>query len=139
METDPTGIHPLFALQRYACTDDPSALPNHILKEFTDTTLTLYDCFPKSKIHLLVLPRPHAGVKKEDLWSLRTLLKGDKDRAKQVLEDMGKTAAKVKDGIEKDMVEKWGVKWPVWVGFHAISSMQSVSLSISHVRALTAY
>ena len=87
-DTDPLG-----ALERYACTPNPEAIPPNVHLAHTPATITIRDAFPKSVYHLLVLPRPREGVATvAQLRSLRALMSGDRARARRVLEEMGEAA-----------------------------------------------
>ena len=39
------------------------------------------------------------------------------------IQGLKKDAEMVKEMIEKEMLEKHGYKWDVWIGFHAVPSM----------------
>ena len=117
---------PLGALERYATTPNPEKLSNAIHFSHTDATITVFDQYPKSKIHFLILPRPRENVVTvPELLNLRTLMR-DKDKAKRILLELGAAAEKLVPEIEAEMVKHWGFKWPLWIGFHALPSMRSV-------------
>jgi aprataxin len=111
--------------------------------------MTIYDAYPKSIFHFLVLPRATSpGSTKPvspktngeatprirlpsafDLSSLRTLLNSkniDKQAAKGVLTSMKDEGMKVKSEIEQEMEKRYGFVWDVWLGFHAVPSMEWV-------------
>lgn len=102
----------------------PSKLPPSILFSHTPTSLTIYDCYPKSIFHFLVLPFPRDKLTYADLDSLKTLLQGDKERAKEVLTSMREDAQELKREIQEEMIGRYGFSWPVWTGFHATPSMR---------------
>lgn len=116
----------LTVLRRYAQEAKPETLPPSLLFEYTDKCLTVFDAFPKSIFHFLVLPRVGAplNVPVGKLANLRTLLKGDKTRAKQVLLDLSDEAEKIKKMIREEMLNRYGFQWEIWTGFHAVSSME---------------
>ena len=121
-DTDPLG-----ALERYASTPNPETLPAKVLHAHTDKTVTVYDAFPKSIYHLLILPRPREGmVTVPELLNLRTLLKRDKARAKRILEELGEAAESARRDIEEEMRSSYKCKWDIWTGFHALPSMRYV-------------
>ena len=77
----------------------------------------------------------------EDLTSLRTLLQraatasssgaadapADADaraRAEGTLRVLADEAARVQSEIEREMLAHYGFTWPIWVGFHAVPSME---------------
>ncbi len=120
-------------LRRYALSPDPTtALTPSRLLTHTPTSLTIFDNYPKSIFHFLVLPRilPQGPLTSANLKSLRTLLRADKNLAKRCLEDLAKDAKEVRDMIEDEMVKRYGFKWPIWTGFHAIQSMEQVFLHL---------
>jgi len=58
------------------------------------------------------------------LANLRSLLKCEKSKAKEILTDLSQEADNVKKLIESEMLKKYGFKWEVWLGFHAVPSME---------------
>lgn len=71
----------------------------------------------------------------EDLTSLRTLLllqrAADPDarararaRAIGTLSVLSDEATRLQSQIEREMQTHYGFKWPIWIGFHAIPSME---------------
>lgn len=68
-----------------------------------------------------------------ELMSLRTLLQravaSDTDpdagaRAKGTLGVLSDEATRLQSQIEREMHAHYGFKWPIWIGFHAIPSME---------------
>jgi aprataxin len=59
-----------------------------------------------------------------ELTNLQSLLKGDKQRAKEVLKDMSNEADNVKKMIQEEMQKRYGFQWEIWTGFHAVPSME---------------
>lgn len=103
---------------------DPDGLPSSILFSHSATTLTIYDGYPKSIFHFLILPRILSPSQERGLDSLRTLLQSDKTQAKAVLNALNDEANNLRKEIEDEMVKRYGFKWGIWVGFHAVPSMQ---------------
>ena len=77
----------------------------------------------------------------EDLTSLRTLLQraatasssstagthahaDARARAEGTLRVLADEAGRVQSEIEREMVAHYGFTWPIWVGFHAVPSME---------------
>ena len=115
-------------LQSYARKSNPASLPSSVLLSHTTKSLTIFDCYPKSIFHFLVLPRITPELTAFDLASLRTLLKADKAKAKEVLTGLHEDAQIVKGMIQDEMMKRYGFKWGVWMGFHAVPSMELVTL-----------
>jgi aprataxin len=109
--------------------------------------MTIYDAYPKSMFHFLVLPRATSPASDKlesaatngeaelqtrlplasDLSSLRTLFNSknvDKQAAKDVLTSMKAEGIKVKTEIEQEMKKRYGFVWDVWLGFHGVPSME---------------
>jgi len=124
--------NPLTALRRYASMAHPERLPNAIRFSYTDTSLTVFDAFPKSIFHFLILPRivPGAELEASSLDSLRTLLLGDRTQARLCLEGLARDAAELRKTIEDEMIARYGFKWGIWTGFHAKQSMEHVHLHV---------
>lgn len=104
----------------------PSSLPPTLLLTNSETSLTVFDKYPKATYHFLVLPRIRSDsvFTAEDLTDLRSLLsKGNKAEAKVLLEGLKRDTQTAKEMIEKEMDKKHGYTWDVWIGFHAVPSM----------------
>lgn len=114
----------LTLLRKYAQLPNPTTLPPDLYFSHTQTSLTIFDCYPKSIFHFLILPRVQPDLPAKTLSTLRTLLKGDRARAKSVLEDLRNEAESLKATIEEEMMSKYGFKWGIWTGFHAVQSME---------------
>jgi aprataxin len=52
------------------------------------------------------------------------LLKCEKNGAKELLTDLSRESNNVKKMIESEMLKKYGFKWDIWMGFHAVPSME---------------
>ncbi|EAU88593.2 hypothetical protein CC1G_04299 [Coprinopsis cinerea okayama7 len=119
----------------------PSSLPNAVLFQSSDKYLTIFDAYPKSIFHFLILPRIEDGAvageesqgkfSVQELRNLKALLRtSDKQKAKKLIEELKSEADSVKRQIEEEMVERYGFKWGVWVGFHAVPSMEHLHLHV---------
>ncbi|KAJ7905434.1 HIT-like domain-containing protein [Mycena olivaceomarginata] len=108
----------------------PPKSPPSILFSHTPTSLTIYDAFPKGIFHFLVLPRVQEPFTVSELSDLRTLLSGDKARAKQVISALNEDAKALRKEIEEEMLARYGFKWNVWTGFHAVPSMAHLHLHV---------
>lgn len=111
-------------LRSYAQRSDPSTLPSSVLFTHTTHSLTIFDAYPKSIFHFLVLPRIVPPLTASDLSSLVNLLKCDKGKAKNVLERLSEDAKSVRTMIEEEMMNRYGFKWAILTGFHAVPSME---------------
>ncbi|KAJ3856987.1 HIT-like domain-containing protein [Lentinula lateritia] len=121
----------LFILRNYA-QKVPSTIPSSILFSSSSKSLTIYDSFPKSIFHFLVLPRVQSGssIDIDDLESLKTLFARDKEDAKIILSALNEDAQGVKREIEQEMQTRYGFKWPIWIGFHGAPSMHHLHLHV---------
>lgn len=121
-------MHPkgpsLTILRSYVQKSDPTTLPSSILFKHTEKTITIFDAYPKSIFHFLVLPRIRSPLNVFHLSNLRTLLKRDKVHAREVIRAIADDANDVKKMIEEEMVHRYGFKWDIWMGFHAVPSME---------------
>ncbi|KAH7889447.1 HIT-like domain-containing protein [Phlebopus sp. FC_14] len=117
-------------LRSYAQKANPETLPPSILFNHTEKCLTIFDAFPKSIFHFLVLPRVRPTMRASDVTDLRSLLRCDKTRAKEVLTDMSNEAANVKKMIRDEMQQRYGFQWEIWTGFHPVPSMEHLHLHV---------
>ena len=112
-------------LRRYA-EMDPEQIPLAIRFRIYEHNLVIFDLYNKSYIHFLILPYvrpPHYTAAR--LTNLRTLLHGDKERARELLYHMKEDSERlIKEEIEPEMLRRQGFKWDVWVGFHAVQSLE---------------
>ncbi|KAF7966122.1 hypothetical protein HWV62_39988 [Athelia sp. TMB] len=120
----------LTILRSYAQKSHPETLPPSVLLEFTDSTITIFDAYPKSVFHFLILPRVKPPLTIFELASLRTVLKTDKDHARAVLDNLGEEAKKVERQIREEMIKRYGYEWNIWTGFHAAPSMEHLHLHV---------
>ncbi|KAG2157296.1 HIT-like domain-containing protein [Suillus clintonianus] len=114
----------------YAQKSNPDSLPSSVLLSHSETCLTVFDAFPKSIFHFLVIPRVRLPFDVYQLADLRSLLKCEKNSAKELLTNLNQEADNVKKMIESEMLKKYGFKWEIWMGFHAVPSMQHLHLHI---------
>lgn len=143
----------LTILRTYALMD-PAKLPASILFSHSDKTMTIYDAYPKSIFHFLILPRvpplssrsthtedtPEGSTSTKvetpevppslsasDLTSLRVLLNSKtviKEQAKEVVLSLKEEALNVKAEVEQEMEKRYGFSWDTWIGFHGVPSME---------------
>ncbi|KAJ7063240.1 HIT-like domain-containing protein [Mycena amicta] len=109
---------------------DPAKLPASVLFSHNQETLTIFDAYPKSIFHFLILPRVQGSYTVSELSDLRTLLLGDKQRAKEVITTLARDAAVLRTEIESEMMKHYGFKWPILTGFHAVPSMAHLHLHV---------
>ncbi|ETW86016.1 hypothetical protein HETIRDRAFT_309237 [Heterobasidion irregulare TC 32-1] len=123
----------LAALRTYAVRAEPAKLPPSVYFSHTQATLTVFDTFPKSLFHFLVLPRPSpapSGPSVLDLASLRSLLRTDPASARATLLALRQEALRLRDHIEAEMLARYGFRWDTWIGFHAAPSMEHLHLHV---------
>ncbi|PPQ78093.1 hypothetical protein CVT25_015627 [Psilocybe cyanescens] len=111
----------------------PETLPASILFKHSPKNITIFDAYPKSIFHFLILPRVQEPLKltASTLDSLRTLLNaGNRELAKQVVTALAEEARVIKREIQEEMVQRYGFKWDVWTGFHAAPSMHHIHLHV---------
>ena len=58
------------------------------------------------------------------LKKFMTSSKTDKKQAEELVRRLKVDAEDVKEKIEEEMMERFGFKWPIYMGFHAIQSME---------------
>ena len=73
--------------------------------------------------HFLVLPKLDSTIIPSVSTNLSTLLQWDKAGALECLQHMHRDAESAKSMIEDEMIKKYGFKWNVYIGFHAVPSM----------------
>ena len=123
----------LTILRTYALRS-PESFPKSILYSHTESALAIFDAYPKSIFHFLVLPRVREPLAVEDLADLRTLMRKDAAIAKGVIQGLATVAESLKQDIEEEMINRYGFKWDVWTGFHGAPSMTCVLLLLILVR-----
>ncbi|GAA6038155.1 hypothetical protein JCM8097_005766 [Rhodosporidiobolus ruineniae] len=131
----PPGMSWNAVLEKYAKAKDPEKeLPEGVMLQSDEQTLTIFDGYEKAKFHFLVMPRDpfilSSGEKvpSSHLESLSKLLKSD--HRVEVLKALEKQAEEVKEMIQDEMLKKEGWVWDVTVGFHANESMRHVHLHV---------
>ncbi|KAG2129595.1 hypothetical protein DEU56DRAFT_493054 [Suillus clintonianus] len=120
----------LAIFRSYASKPNPTTIPPSILLSHSGTSLTVFDAFPKSIFHLLVIPRIKPPLSARHLTDLRSLLQCEKSVAKEVLMNLSEEANNAKKMIEEEMMKKYQFKWEIWIGFHPISSMEHLHLHV---------
>ena len=139
-----SSLPQLKILRTYAKLPDASiatALPPTVYFSHTQHTLTIFDAYPKALFHFLVLPRlssPSSSSSASDLTDLRTLLRRRTSTAaadalarawaEETLRALADEAARLRGVVEEEMRTRYGFAWDVWAGFHAVPSMECVSL-----------
>ncbi|KIL69692.1 hypothetical protein M378DRAFT_68635 [Amanita muscaria Koide BX008] len=109
---------------------DPLTIPNSVLYNHSQTSLVVFDAYPKSIFHFLILPRVHEPFTVTDLTDLRSLLRKDIDLAKELIHGLKIAADSLKHDIEEEMVKRYGFKWEIWMGFHGAPSMAHLHLHV---------
>ena len=116
----------LTVLRSYAGKAHPEKLPDSVLFSHTETSITIFDAYPKSIFHFLILPRPTKELNIFDLTDLRSLLKKDRETVNSTLVMLKNEAAKLRISIYEEMRKRYGFQWGLWMGFHAVPSMMYV-------------
>ena len=115
-------------LRVYAQHESPGSLPPNIHFAHTENTVTIFDAYPKAIFHFLVLPRvgeePYSAATLTTLKRFMTSSKTDKKQAEELVRKLKVDAEDVKEKIEEEMMERFGFKWPIYMGFHAVQSME---------------
>ncbi|KAH9484331.1 Aprataxin [Psilocybe cubensis] len=121
----------LTVLRNYA-TAAPESLSSSLLYKHSPKNIIIFDAFPKSVFHFLILPRvQEPKLNTATLHSLRTLLgAGDREQAKEVVTAMAEEAKALKEEIQEEMMQRFGFKWDVWTGFHGAPSMHHMHLHV---------
>ncbi|KAH7914952.1 HIT-like domain-containing protein [Hygrophoropsis aurantiaca] len=120
----------LTILRSYAQKSNPDSLPSSVLLSHSDTSLTIFDAYPKSIFHFLILPRVKAPWTANELTGLSSVFKCDKARAKELLLSLKDEADSARKTIQDEMQKRYGFKWDIWIGFHAIPSMEHLHLHV---------
>ncbi|KAK2466969.1 hypothetical protein APHAL10511_001227 [Amanita phalloides] len=119
----------LAILRTYALRE-PTSLPKSILYTHTRSALVIFDAYPKSIFHFLVLPRVQHPLTTEDLTNLRTLAQKDMELAKEVFQELKSVAESLRQDIEAEMIRHFGFKWGIWIGIHGAPSMLHLHLHV---------
>lgn len=143
----------LRALQKYASRTDLDAFPPSVLFAHSPSTLTIFDAYPKSMMHFLIIPRMlssssnadkaplseiEASFQPLELNSLKSLMKVERHKVQKLLLLLRDEAEKVrllhfessliytnqvKLSIQEEMMTKHGFTWPVWMGAYSIKDL----------------
>ncbi|KAF8902081.1 HIT-like domain-containing protein [Gymnopilus junonius] len=109
----------------------PESLPASLLFKHSAKNITIFDAYPKSIFHFLILPRiKEPRLNATVLSNLKSLINGDKGLAKEVISSLDEEAKTVKKEIQEEMLERYGFKWDVWIGFHGAPSMDHLHLHV---------
>ncbi|CDO69517.1 hypothetical protein BN946_scf184785.g22 [Trametes cinnabarina] len=114
--------------------DDPSSVPPHVRISHTDWTVTIKDAYPKAHYHRLVLPRLYLPLEPDQLRDIRSLLCLPREQAKGLLLAIRRDAEVAKREIEEEMLKDHGFTWPIYMGFHALPSLEYVPPVLKHLR-----
>src|ERR1700761_6413519 len=101
----------LTILRQYASKSNSATLPKSVLFSHSESTITIFDAFPKAIFHFLILPRPNPPFTVGNLSSLRSLLLWDKSRARECILNLQKAAQETCTDIESEMMARYGFKW----------------------------
>lgn len=76
------------------------------------------------------MPRLLPEMETARFKNLRTLLRWDRNKAKETIVQLQKDSEKVIEDIEDEMVRLHGYKWKIHIGFHAVPSMDHLHMHI---------
>ncbi|KAI0721055.1 hypothetical protein C8T65DRAFT_735544 [Cerioporus squamosus] len=124
----------LTVLRGYADRTDPATLPDTIRLCHSDVTVTVFDKYPKSIFHFLLLPLIRAPYTAADLRDLRSVLQLPREQAKALLQHMRRDALVAKALIEEEMLARHSFKWDIQMGFHAVPSLEYVPVQLKHLQ-----
>ena len=110
----------------YADRADPLSLPETVRFTYTDFSMTIYDRDAKSEFHFLLIPFIRPPLRAAEVHDLRALFQLRRERAKAFLQLVRRDALEVKRLVEAQMVEKYGFKWGIQIGFLAIENIEYV-------------
>jgi len=129
-------MHDVNVLARYARLPDPAtALPPNDYLTSDEQTLTIFDKYPKSRYHFLILPRlpflvsGRALHPEAPLDNIRSLL-GSATHSAEVLKALRNACKEVTEMIRDEMEKTYGRIWGVQAGFHAQESKRHVHLHV---------
>lgn len=115
-------------LRKYARLTSPEELPHDTYFMHTDDTVTILDKYPKAIYHVLLLPRIHGKIyTASNLTSLKTFLNSPsvgREDAVSLLQLLKRDKEKVIQKIEEEMMSKFGHTWGIYAGFHANPTME---------------
>jgi len=121
------------ALLNMAKVSNPKLLGRTVHLAHNTETITVFDGYPKSKYHFLLLPRlpcviPGADLTGQELNSITDLFKSASPLP--VLKCLQQAAKEVVEMIQLEMDAEYGFRWPINRGFHADESMRHLHLHI---------
>ncbi|PFH54409.1 hypothetical protein AMATHDRAFT_72895 [Amanita thiersii Skay4041] len=121
----------LTILRTYA-QKDPSRISESILFRHDEATITIFDAYPKSIFHFLVLPRVDASgpFTVTDLANLHSVIYKNKEDARKLIQKLKDASEALKVDIEAEMINRYGFKWDIWTGFHGSPSMVHLHLHV---------
>lgn len=73
------------------------------------------------------------------LSNLQSLFKADKMQAKDLILGLQRDAKEIRSLIEEEMMSRYGFKWDIYTGFHAVPSMEYVYLTCHPLLLLICY
>ncbi len=126
----------LTVLRGYADRTDPATLPDTIRLCHSDFSVTVFDKYPKSIFHFLLLPLIRPPYTAQDLRDLRTVLQLPREQAKALLQNMRRDALVAKALIEEEMLARHSFKWDIQMGFHAVPSLEYVPVQLKHLQCV---
>lgn len=91
-------------LQKVAAVEDPKNLLPTVRLWHTENTVAIFDKFPKSKYHFLLLPRLTTYWTTWRLHSLRGLFRGDKEAGRNLLLELKDESEQVVKMMKDEMV-----------------------------------
>ncbi|EIW73692.1 hypothetical protein TREMEDRAFT_59866 [Tremella mesenterica DSM 1558] len=139
-----TSNFPLQILREYAKVRSPARnIPPSVLLSHTPYVMSIHDAYPKSKYHFLILPRfpypPEADLERDKsilplgvFDSLETFLMKGGEHRWTVLQQMVNMARDVEEMIRDEMFKTEGFTWKIYMGFHAVPSMNHFKTKKHH-------
>ncbi|EJD02367.1 uncharacterized protein FOMMEDRAFT_157581 [Fomitiporia mediterranea MF3/22] len=122
-------------LAKFASLKSPETVlpPSHYFCH-TSRTITVFEQYPKSKIHFLLFPRvgapPRVPGNLKDILTLLTSPEVSKSEAEALLREMREDAEIVKGQIEEEMMFNFKYKPEVWIGFKVAPSFRYLHLHV---------
>ncbi|KAI1795846.1 HIT-like domain-containing protein [Ganoderma leucocontextum] len=120
----------LTILRTYAERVDPNTLPPTVKLCHSDASVTIFDKYPKAFFHFILIPFIRAPLTAANLRDLRSLLQLPREQAKALLQTIRRDALQAKALVEAEMVEQYGCKWGIQLGFHSVPSLEHLHLHI---------
>ncbi|KAI0256898.1 HIT-like domain-containing protein [Lactifluus subvellereus] len=120
-------------LRIYAKMDDVAItkLPPTVYFSHTQHTLTIFDAYPKALFHFLILPRLRvtSTAANDDATAPDGSARA-RAQAASTLRALADAAARLRGEIEREMEARYGFVWDIWVGFHAVPSMEHLHVHV---------